>query len=85
MVKGPLRSNKDWAVVRDGLYYATIGPDRQATVEFLDVGSGRVSEILRAKDYGFSLAASPDEKWILYGRSAAGPSSSELILVENLR
>jgi Tol biopolymer transport system component len=83
VVKGPLRTDKDWAVARDGLYYATSGPERQATVEFLDVGSGRVSEILRAKDYGFALAVSPDEKWILYGKRSQG--TSELMLVENFR
>jgi hypothetical protein len=84
VVKGPLPTDKDWAVVRDGLYYATIGPEREPSVKFLDVGSVRVSEILRAEDYGFSLAASPDEKWILYGHGFRD-ASSELMLVENLR
>jgi Tol biopolymer transport system component len=83
VVKGPLNSHNDWAVARDGIYYATSEPGRPYTIEFLDVRSGRVSEVFRAEDFHhrFTMAVSPDEKWILFAQ--AGRWRSELMLVEN--
>ena len=54
-------------------------------VRFLDLASGRKSEIFR-KTGPFRhvwFAVSPGEEWILYGEAPRGPS--ELMLVENFR
>lgn len=80
----------DWALSREGLYYAEADPSAQGeeetyVVRYLDLASGRKSEIFR-KTGPFShvwFAVSPGEEWILYGEAPSG--SSELMLVENFR
>jgi Tol biopolymer transport system component len=83
---GPVRNNKDWAVTRDGLYYATQRRDQHYSIHFLEFGSGQVTEILRreTRRTRYSMSVSPDEKWILFAE-APGPVTSELMLAESFR
>jgi Tol biopolymer transport system component len=86
----PIPYYADWALSQEGIYYAQAEPSAQGdeetyVVRFLDLASGRKSEIFR-KTGPFShiwFAVSPGEEWILYGEAPRGPS--ELMLVENFR
>jgi len=87
VVRGPVRTFAEWAVSRDGLYYATQeGRDSPYTIEYLDLDSGQVTEVLRRESprFRYSMTVSPDEAWILFAE-ASGPQASELMLVENFR
>jgi len=84
---GPMYWN-NFAVARTGLYFAVNDERGRAPavrVEYLDVESGRSSEIHRFERpmEVRGLHVSTDEEWILLG--AAPPDSSELMLVENFR
>jgi Tol biopolymer transport system component/predicted Ser/Thr protein kinase len=89
VLPGPIPYFWDWALVRDGIYFAmeggVSGRRHEYRLQFLDFGSGGVTELYR-KEGAFSfgsLAVSPDERWILHGESPLG--ESELMLVENFR
>jgi Tol biopolymer transport system component len=87
VVRGPVSTSADWAVSRDGLYYATQeGRDSPYVIEYLDLDSGQVTEVLRRESprNRYSMTVSPDEAWILFAE-ASGPQTSELMLVENFR
>jgi Tol biopolymer transport system component len=84
----PIAFFGNWALSRSGLYYATIRPRHRGseyTVQYLDFGSGRTSEVLRqvGPSGHMWLAVSPDEQWVLY--SEWPEAQSELMLVENFR
>jgi len=85
---GPVGLSTDWTVSREGLYFAAWAPDHAYayTISFLDFDSGQVKDVLRRESphSRYSMDVSPDEAWILFGE-AAGPTTSELILVENFR
>jgi Tol biopolymer transport system component len=78
---------EDWALARQGLYYATTrgGRRREYTIQYLDFSSGRTTRLYRKEgvQYHISLTVSPDEKWILFGEAPA--QRSELMLMENFR
>jgi len=87
VVRGPVRTSAEWVVSHDGLYYATQeARDSPYTIEYLDLDSGQVTEVLRRESprSRYSMTVSPDEAWILFGE-ASGPQTSELMLVENFR
>jgi eukaryotic-like serine/threonine-protein kinase len=87
VVRGPVSTSADWAVSRDGLYYATQGGwESPYIIEYLDLDSGQVTEVLRRESprSRYSMTVSPDEAWILFGE-ASGPWASELMRVENFR
>ncbi len=79
----------DWALGRRGLYYATgqgVSARRGVfTIQFLDFGSGQTTPLFRSEGIAthFSMAVSPDEKWILFGEAPGW--QSELMLMENFR
>jgi dipeptidyl aminopeptidase/acylaminoacyl peptidase len=87
VVSGPVQW-ENWALGRRGLYWATASEQaRRQTfeIQYLDFSSGLATPLFRG-DGGavrFSLAVSPDEKWILFGQAPA--SQSELMLMENFR
>ena len=78
-----------WTLSRAGIYYATSRSPSVASSEyaihFLGFQSGRTEMLFRREGpFGhFSLAVSPDEKWILYTENPM--MQSELMLVENFR
>ncbi len=80
---------RGWTLSRAGIYYATSRSPSVASneyaIHFLDFQSGSTETLFRKEgpfDH-FSLAVSPDEKWILYSEQPA--AQSELMLVENFR
>jgi eukaryotic-like serine/threonine-protein kinase len=89
VVPGPV-DWEDWALVRRGLYFATLRYQvpyrrRELKIQYLDFSSGHTTLLLR-KEGVFShqaLAVSPDEKWILFGEAPGW--QSELMLMENFR
>jgi dipeptidyl aminopeptidase/acylaminoacyl peptidase len=86
VVKGPV-GWQNWALVRRGLYYATL-PDRgrpEYTLQYLNLGSGRTTPLYvkSAPLAHQSLTVSPDEKWMLFGEAPG--QESELMLMENFR
>ena len=86
MIRGPIPWAGDWALVRDGIYYATIrrqGPRNEHAIQFFDFVSGRTTPVIRkvgASSHQY-VAASTDERWILYTETPEW--QSELMLVEN--
>jgi Tol biopolymer transport system component len=88
VVKGPV-SVGDWVLARQGLYYATrrdVVPLRRQefTIQYLDFRSGRATSLYRTTRWFFwTLAVSPDEKWVLFGEVPGW--QSELRLMENFR
>jgi Tol biopolymer transport system component len=87
VIRGPVR-NADWALVRAGIYYAMVrrqGPRSEYTIQFFDFVSGRTTQVFRQVGGSSHLyvAASPDERWILYRELPEW--QSELMLVENFR
>jgi Tol biopolymer transport system component len=78
-----------WTLSRAGIYYATSRSPSVASneyaIHFLDFQSGGTETPFRRKGpfVHFSLAVSPDEKWILY--TVKPMPQSELMLVENFR
>jgi len=88
VVRGPVSWWQDWALSQRGLYYSTVRPrghESEYTVQFLDFGSGRTTEVFRqlGSSEHSGLAVSPDEEWLLYGEWPE--AQSELMLVENFR
>jgi hypothetical protein len=75
----------DWTLGRGVLYFMPEVPQAALAIRYLDLASGRTTEIHRdrARLLRQWLAVSPDEKWTLYGEWPA--TTSELVLVENLR
>jgi Tol biopolymer transport system component/tRNA A-37 threonylcarbamoyl transferase component Bud32 len=87
VVSGPLE-REDWALGRHGLYWATASNQaRRQTfqIRHLDFSSGHATPLYREEGDAvhFSLAVSPDEDWILFGRAPA--SQSELMLMDGFR
>ena len=88
VVKAPVAWG-DWALGRRGLYYATgqgVSARRGVfTIQFLDFESGKTTPLFRSEGIAnhFSMAVSPDEKWILFGEAPGW--QSELMLMENFR
>jgi len=90
VLSAPIPYYADWALSQEGLYYAQAEPSAQGeeetyVVRFLDLASGRKSEIFRKTGPFFHIwfAVSPGEEWILYAEAPRG--QSELMLVENFR
>jgi hypothetical protein len=90
VVPGPIRFFWDWALSRDGIYFARtkwVVPMRrhEYSIRFLDLGSGQVTELFRREGpfVTTSLAVSPGEEWILHCERPV--QQSELMLVENFR
>jgi hypothetical protein len=80
---------RDWAPARGGLYFSTRtekqGRWRESAVLYLDLDSGKVTEVFRREGgLGSGLAVSPDEEWILLDKAPLLPTS-ELLLMENFR
>ena len=87
VIRGPVR-DADWALVRAGIYYAMVrrqGPRSEYTIQFFDFVSGRTTQVFRqvGGSSHMYVAASPDERWILYRELPEW--QSELMLVENFR
>ena len=87
VVKGPV-SWLNWALTRQGLYYATTRSQarrEEFTIQYLDSSSGRTTLLYRKEGVFFHLylTVSPDEKWILFGE--APEQQSDLMLMENFR
>ena len=87
IVKGPV-DWVNWAVTRQGLYYATRRSRvrrEEFEVQHLDFRSGRTVSLYRREGAFFQLylTVSPDEKWILFGEARL--PQSELMLMENFR
>ena len=88
MIRGPVPWVADWALVRDGIYYATVrrqGPRSEYTIQFFDFASRRTTQVFRqvGGSRHRNVAASPDERRILYGEWPEW--QSELMLVETFR
>ncbi len=90
VLPGPIRYFWEWALSRQGIYFTTsrwLVPWRSSeyTIAFLDFDSSEVRELYRENGpVGYAtLAVSPDEEWILFGRAPL--PQSELMLVENFR
>jgi Tol biopolymer transport system component len=89
VVAGPV-AWQDWALGRQGLYYAQTRyrvPHRRSelAIQYLDFSSGRTTTLFRKEGAAayLSMTVSPDEKWILFGEVPAW--QSELMLLENFR
>jgi Tol biopolymer transport system component len=88
VVSGPVDPFGDWALSRNGLYYAaerTQARREEYTIQYLDFESGRTTELFR-KDGPFGhgwITVSPGEEWILFSEWPL--SQSELMLMENFR
>ena len=80
---------RGWTLSRAGIYYATSQSASLASSEyaihFFDSQSGSRETFFRRKGPfdQFSLAVSPDEKWILFSETPF--AQSEQMLVENFR
>jgi Tol biopolymer transport system component len=88
VIAGPLYHCFDWSLVEDGIYYAKtqgLGRGQEYTIQFFDFESGQSTEVFRKTGpfHHWTVAASPDEEWVLYGERPF--LTSELILVENFR
>jgi eukaryotic-like serine/threonine-protein kinase len=88
VVKAPVNWS-DWTLGRRGIYYATHqelrGRRVEFTIDYLDFASGRATSLFREESGAFyiSLAVSPDEKEVLFGKWPA--EQSEVMLMENFR
>jgi Tol biopolymer transport system component len=87
-IRARLSGESSLAVARSGIYFATLerhGPRGVFTISHLDPASGTTSTVHRQTTTSFfqGLAASPDERWILF--SERPPPQSELMLVEGFR
>ena len=88
VIRGPLPWGADWTLVRAGIYYAMVrrqGPRSEYTIQFFDFASGRTTQVFRqggGSNHQY-VAASPDERWILYTERPEW--QSELMLVESFR
>jgi Tol biopolymer transport system component len=76
-----------WRLAGGGIYFGTAAPPEGARLEFLDLATGRVREILRtnrAPDLTIpSLAVSPDGRHLLYAQYDR--SGSNIMMVEDFR
>jgi Tol biopolymer transport system component len=88
IVKGPL-AFRAWALGRSGLYYAVARRAgallRAYAIWYLDFASGERTELFRKEGAftHYTIAVSPDERWVLYMERPE--ARSELMLVENFR
>jgi Tol biopolymer transport system component/predicted Ser/Thr protein kinase len=75
----------NFAVTETGIYYTTPAKsDSAATVEYLDLASGKVTKLYTlTKPADLGLAVSPDGRHILFAESET--YGSDLMLVENFR
>jgi Tol biopolymer transport system component/serine/threonine protein kinase len=79
---------RDWALVRNGLYYLnTRNPGRQS-LDFLDFSTRRINRVLDmpgsvCTDWTKNLTVSPDGRTLL--TCFEGPVESDIMLVENFR
>jgi hypothetical protein len=84
-----LHGLRGWTLSRAGIYYATSPSpsvaSREYAIHFFDFESGSTKTVFRREGpfEQFSLAVSPDEKWILFSEMPV--AQSELMLVENFR
>jgi Tol biopolymer transport system component len=88
VIRGPIQWSADWALVRDGIYYAIVrrqGPRNEHTIHFFDFASGRTIDVFRqvGRSNNNHVAVSPDERSMLYTEYPEW--QSELMLVENFR
>jgi len=76
-----------WRLAGGGIYFGTAAPPEGARLEFLDLATGRVREILRtnkAPDLTIpSLAVAPDGRHLLYAQY--DQSGSNIMMVEDFR
>jgi Tol biopolymer transport system component len=76
-----------WAVVEEGIYFATAERPEQPLIEFLSFATGQVTPVAvleKRLDRGASgLAVSPDGRWLIW--SQLDQVSSDIMLMENFR
>jgi Tol biopolymer transport system component/DNA-binding winged helix-turn-helix (wHTH) protein len=74
----------DWAVGRDGIYFLNFGSYYNATIEFFDFATHKITPIWTlTKPPGFGLSISADGRSILYVQNEIQPST--IMLVKNFR
>ncbi len=84
---GPIAAFWDWDLSRTGFYFSTRRPLsgrlHVRTLRFVELETGKITRIFEetSASAGSSLAVSPGEEWVLFGRRQA--STSELMLVES--
>lgn len=83
-----LRSEKGYAVMKNGIYFGKPNDDGTTSIRLLNLATGEEKELATIrKPVGFiiwpSLSVSPDETFLLYVQ--VDHSVQDLWLVENLR
>ncbi len=76
-----------WAVVEQGIYFATAEQPEQPLIEFFRFATGEVMPVtMLAKELGRAtsgLAVSPDGRWLIW--SQLDQQGSDILLLENFR
>ena len=74
----------NWALTSNGIYFLRFGKSPQATIQFLDFASGKITHVWTPdKEPGWGLAISRDGKSILYVQGEF--AESNIMLVKNFR
>jgi Tol biopolymer transport system component len=76
-----------WAVVAEGIYFATAEEASRPVIEFFNFATGKVTQVAalekRIVEGEAGMDVSPDQRWILYMQE--DQSGSDIMLVENFR
>jgi dipeptidyl aminopeptidase/acylaminoacyl peptidase len=71
----------NWTVVREGVYFYPA--DDISTLNFFDFANKKLRPILKGDTAYFGIAASPDERYLLYARHSV--PKRDIMLIDNFR
>ncbi len=72
----------DYALVRDGIYFAPEADAKSGySIQFLNTATGTIRRVASLEKPIFGLTVSPDRRWLLYTQE--DQAGSDLMLVEN--
>jgi Tol biopolymer transport system component/tRNA A-37 threonylcarbamoyl transferase component Bud32 len=71
----------NWTVVREGVYFYPA--DDISTLSFFDFANKKLRPILKGDTAYFGIAASPDERYLLYARHSV--PKRDIMLIDNFR